>query len=182
MAKARTPRQSWIDEGLRVLAAGGPEAVRVEVLAKNLGVTKGGFYGYFDDRNELLDAMLDSWESQAADDVLAQIEQEGGDLQSQAVRARDLTFSETLFPIELAIRDWSRRDDQVAAYLRRVDATRIGLLRKVFASKHSDPVEVEARSTLAFYASIGAHYVTINHDDMNEEEVDARIATLVLGQ
>lgn len=182
MAKARTPRQSWVDEGLRVLATGGPEAVRIEVLAKNLGVTKGGFYGYFADRKELLDAMLESWERQVADDVLAKVEQEGGDLQSQALRAQDLTFSEALFPIELAMRDWSRRDPHVAAYLHRVDATRIGLLRKLFASKHSDPVEVEARSTLAFHAAIGAHFVAIDHEGISLDEVDARIAALILGQ
>ncbi|RAD62468.1 TetR/AcrR family transcriptional regulator, partial [Burkholderia multivorans] len=46
MAHPRTPRRAWIDEGLRALAVGGPEAVRVEALAQSLGVTKGGFYGY----------------------------------------------------------------------------------------------------------------------------------------
>jgi Bacterial regulatory proteins, tetR family. len=49
-AITRTPRDRWIEEGLRALAAGGPDAVRVEVLAQALGVTKGGFYGQFADR------------------------------------------------------------------------------------------------------------------------------------
>ena len=49
-APTRTPRTSWIEEGLRALAAGGPDAVRVEALAQALGVTKGGFYWHFDDR------------------------------------------------------------------------------------------------------------------------------------
>ncbi|MBU5899821.1 helix-turn-helix transcriptional regulator, partial [Vibrio cholerae O1] len=59
MAHPRTPRRAWIDEGLRALAVGGPEAVRGEALAQSLGVTKGGFYGYFADRSALLTAMLD---------------------------------------------------------------------------------------------------------------------------
>ena len=54
MALTRTPRTSWIDEGLRALAAGGPEAVRIEPLARALGVTKGGFYWHFADRRALL--------------------------------------------------------------------------------------------------------------------------------
>ena len=53
-AITRTPRSRWIEEGLRALAAGGPDAVRVEALAQALGVTKGGFYGHFADRNALL--------------------------------------------------------------------------------------------------------------------------------
>ncbi len=50
MAITRTARTSWIDEGLRALAAGGPDTVRIEPLAEALGVTKGGFYWHFDDR------------------------------------------------------------------------------------------------------------------------------------
>jgi hypothetical protein len=37
------PCSTWIDEGLRALAAGGPDAVRIDTLAKALGVTTGGF-------------------------------------------------------------------------------------------------------------------------------------------
>ena len=40
----------WIEEGLRALAAGGPDAVRIDPLAKALGVTRGGFYWHFEDR------------------------------------------------------------------------------------------------------------------------------------
>ncbi len=46
-APTLTPRDRWIDEGLKALAAGGPDAVRIEPLARTLGVTKGGFYGQF---------------------------------------------------------------------------------------------------------------------------------------
>ena len=52
-APARTPRENWIDAGLRALAANGPNGVRVEVLADELGVTKGGFYGQFADRRAI---------------------------------------------------------------------------------------------------------------------------------
>ncbi|MGW5112647.1 hypothetical protein [Nocardia sp. NPDC004123] len=34
MAVARTPRGRWVEEGLRALVAGGPEAVRIEALAQ----------------------------------------------------------------------------------------------------------------------------------------------------
>ena len=51
----------WIEAGFAELARAGAEGVRVEVLAKNLGVTKGGFYRRFRDRAALLEAMLASW-------------------------------------------------------------------------------------------------------------------------
>lgn len=181
MAKARTPRQRWVDEGLRMLEDGGPEAVRVEALAKNLGVTKGGFYGHFGDRQALLDAMLDTWESRSVDDVIAQVEREAGNSRTRAVRARELTFSEDLLPVDLAVREWSRRDDAVAERLHRVDARRIDLLRDLMGSRFDDPIDVEARSTLAMLATIGAHFVSIAHGSLDGAEVKSRVTDILMG-
>src|SRR5829696_3461827 len=115
MAVTRTPRDRWIEEGLRALADGGPEAVRIEALAKAIGVTKGGFYGFFDNRDDLLTAMLDRWERESTDDVIDRIEVEGGNPKVKLRRAGTLTFSsDRLLPLDLAIRAWARRDEAVA--------------------------------------------------------------------
>src|SRR5437899_1033351 len=108
-AVTRTPRSSWITEGLKALATGGPDAVRIESLALELGVTKGGFYGHFTGRGALLDEMLDTWERMSTDEVVERVEAKGGDARAKLRRAGALTFSDALLPIDLAVRDWSRR-------------------------------------------------------------------------
>src|SRR3954453_21070949 len=60
-AKADVRSESWIEAGFGEIARTGVEGVRVEVLAKNLGGTKGGFYRRFRDRAALLEAMLANW-------------------------------------------------------------------------------------------------------------------------
>ncbi|MFE3257912.1 TetR/AcrR family transcriptional regulator [Nocardia sp. NPDC059091] len=183
MGALRTPRETWIDEGLRVLAAKGVDAVRVEVLAKALGVTKGGFYGYFADREALLAAMLDTWEREAVDNVLEQLEQTGGSALDKAQLAGRLTFSDDrLLPIDLAIRDWARRDGAVAECLRRVDNRRMDLLRDALATVCSDPDEIEARSLLAFCTAIGSHFLAADHPGRTREEVIARAGDLILNR
>src|SRR5260370_9850466 len=104
-----TPRSRWIEEGLRALAAGGPDAVRVEALAQALGVTKGGFYGHFADRNALLEEMLDSWERMSTDEVLERVERHGGDVRARLRLAGALTYSPAPLPIDPPIRASSRR-------------------------------------------------------------------------
>src|SRR5262249_19633525 len=116
MATIRTPRSSWIDEGLRALADGGPEAVRIELLARALGVTKGGFYWRFENRQALLEEMLASWEHSGVDEVIETVDAEGGDARTKLRRLFELASArggESL-RIELAIRDWARRDKEVA--------------------------------------------------------------------
>jgi AcrR family transcriptional regulator len=137
----RTPRAAWIEAGLRALAAGGPDAVRIEPIAKSLGVTRGGFYGQFEDRDAMLEAVLDAWERAAK-----------------------------LLPVELAVRDWSRRDPAVAERLRTVDNRRMQYLRSLFGAICPDEDEVEARAVLAFSLAIGHHFMATDHGTYNRAE------------
>lgn len=171
MATARTPRGAWIDAGLAALAAGGPDSVRIESLALSLGVTKGGFYGYFSGRAALLEEMLQTWERRSVDEVLDSVEREGGGALARAKRAADLTFSEELLPIDLAIRDWARQDPAVAERLRRVDNQRMGYMRSLFAGPESDPADIEARCLLAFSAAVAGDLILADHPQQTRSEV-----------
>ncbi|MDI6103995.1 TetR/AcrR family transcriptional regulator [Actinoplanes sp. NEAU-A12] len=183
MGSLQTPRGKWIEEGLRALAEGGVDAVRVEALAKALGVTKGGFYGYFADRDALLTEMLDTWERESTDDVFDRIEQEGGDALDRFRLAGQLTFSsDRLLPIDLAIRDWARRNEDVAQRLRRVDNRRMQLSRDAISSFCTDPEEVEARCLLAFCLAIGKHFLAADHPGHPHARVVARAADLILSR
>jgi AcrR family transcriptional regulator len=167
----RTPRSRWIEEGLLALAAGGPDAVRIESLAQVLGVTRGGFYWHFDDRRALLEEMLDTWERASTDEVLERVERKGGDARTKLRRAGALTFSDWLLPIDLAIRDWSRRDPAIAERLRRVDNRRMDYLRSQFGAFCPDQDDVEARSMLAFSLLIGNHFMAADHGARSRADV-----------
>ncbi|MFG2180756.1 TetR/AcrR family transcriptional regulator [Streptomyces abikoensis] len=183
MGRLRTPRGTWIEEGLRALATGGVDAVRVEALAKELGVTRGGFYGYFASRDALLTEMLDAWERESVDDVLDRIEHESGDVLDKVRLAGRLTFSsDRLLSIDLAVRDWARRDEAVADRLRRVDNRRMQLLRDALSTVCTDPDEVEARSLLAFCMAIGSHFLAADHPGRTHAQVRARAGEFVFGR
>jgi AcrR family transcriptional regulator len=174
MAQARTPRGRWIDEGLRALAAGGPDAVRIESLAKGLGVTKGGFYGYFDDRRALLEEMLDAWERVMIDEAIERVESERGDARAKLRRLFALASSSDvreLLRVDLAVRDWSRRDKKVAERLRRVDNRRMDYMRSLFGAFCPDEDEVEARCMVAFSLFIGSPFMAADHGARSRTDV-----------
>jgi AcrR family transcriptional regulator len=179
-APTRTPRTDWIDAGLEALGAGGPDAVRVDKLAKALGVTRGGFYWHFEDRAALLEELLDTWERRSTDEVLERVEREGGDPREKVRRAGMLTFSEALLPIDLAVRDWARRDPGVAERLKRVDNRRMEYLRRLIGSFCADPDEVEGRSLLAFALAIGSHFIAADHEGRSRgDAVDLAVQRLL---
>jgi AcrR family transcriptional regulator len=169
----RTPRGSWIEEGLRALAAGGPEAVRIESLARALGVSKGGFYWHFSDRRALLEEMLDAWEHTWVDEVIETVEAEDGDARSRLRRLFALAAAsgEELLRIELAVRDWARREEAVAERLRRVDNRRMDYMRSLFGDICADDGDVEARCLLVFALFVGGHFVRVDHRGRGRAEV-----------
>src|SRR6476619_4200345 len=172
VAVTRTPRSSWIDEGLRALAAGGPDAVRIELLAQALGVTRGGFYWHFTDRNALLDEMLDTWERATTDEVIERVASEGGAARAKLRRTFALTSaSDGLLAIDLAVRDWSRRDQTVAARLRRIDNRRMDYLRSLYRTFCPDSDDVEALSMLSFSLLIGNHFIAADHGARSRADV-----------
>ena len=166
----RTPRSKWIEEGLRALAAGGPDAVRIEPLAKALGVTRGGFYWHFSDRSALLDEMLDTWERATTDEVMERLEREGGDASAKLRRLLALTSS-TVLMIDLAVRDWARREAAVAERLRRIDNRRMDHLRSLFGTFCADADDVEARCMLFFSLLIGNHSIAADHGARSRVDV-----------
>jgi hypothetical protein len=73
--------------------------------------------------------------------------------------------------IDLAIRDWARRDKRVARRLRRVDNRRMDYLRSLFGTFCDDQDEVEARCMLFFSLWIGNHFIAADHGARSRAEV-----------
>src|SRR6201992_3696198 len=132
---------TWIKAGFAELALAGIEGVRVEVLAKNLGVTKGGFYRRFKDRAALLADMLAGW----SEGRIAAIEQQAsldGENARDRLKALIRLYSERTntegMAIELAIRQWARSDEAAAQAVARVDAARLKNVAQLYRATGLD--------------------------------------------
>jgi len=180
-APTRTPRTRWIEQGLRTLGVGGPDAVRIETLAEALGVTKGGFYWHFGDRRALLEEMLDTWERVVTDQVIERVERDGGSARAKLRRLFALAPSnEELLNVELAIREWARRDHAVAERLRRIDNRRMEYMRPLFGAFCPDEDDVEVRCLLALSVFVGNHFIAAEHGDRGRDDVVALVMRRLL--
>jgi AcrR family transcriptional regulator len=147
---------SWIEAGFEEIARSGVEGVRVEVLAKNLGITKGGFYRRFRDRAALLEGMLQIWR----DGRIAAIEKQtslDGATARERLRALIQLYSERMntqgMAVELAIRQWARSDDKAAAAVASVDAARLKNVGHLYRATGLPAEEADAQAFL-FYCFI----------------------------
>ena len=182
MAVSRTPRERWVEEGLRALGEGGPDAVRIEPLAQAIGVSKGGFYWHFADRGALLDEVLDMWERVNLSEVIETVEHGGGDARARLRRLFALAYAGTgAVRTDLAVREWARRHPAVAQRVRRVDNRRMEYLRGLFGALGGDEVEVEARCLMALSLWMGSHFLAADHGGHSRAEVLERAGRLLEG-
>jgi AcrR family transcriptional regulator len=100
---------NWIRAAFARLANEGIESVRIELLARDLGVSKGSFYWHFRDREDLLTCVLDRWEADETEWLAAT------DVKMRAA-ARWARFVEHCADLnharlEGAVRSWAQRDE-----------------------------------------------------------------------
>ena len=171
-------REDWVFAAAELLAEGGIEAVRVEPLARRLGVTKGSFYWHFDGRPDLHRAILEVWEQVGTLGIIDAVEAAGGDPLERLRHLWSLT-NDDRFGAELAIRDWSRRDESVRAIVQRVDNRRMGYLRALYRQLGWTPVEAEARSLLAYSLLIGDYFIAADHPDGDRSDIVAAALSML---
>ncbi|MGI9432173.1 MAG: TetR/AcrR family transcriptional regulator [Myxococcota bacterium] len=164
-------RGDWLRAGLRRLARHGIEGVRVEPLAKDLGVTKGSFYWHFGDRSDLLAAMLEQWSESATEAVIQQAEEAGAEPQARLERLTSIASAGFDAALELALRDWGRRDRSVGRVVEQVDDRRLGYVRGLLRESGFEPVEVEARAFLLYSALLGDALLPDEHGRFGRKRI-----------
>jgi AcrR family transcriptional regulator len=146
----------WVDAGLKLLAKEGIDAVRVEPLAVNLGVTKGSFYWHFKDRAALHTEMLRAWRGVGTGDIIEQVEAGGGTGAERLYRLVELgTSNGKAASLETAVRTWARSDANVAEALGEVDRKRLDYVVKLLTASGLKRDVSRTRAKLLYLALIG---------------------------
>ncbi len=128
----------WIKAATEVLVDKSIDAVRVDVLAKGMKVTRGSFYWHFADREDLLHQLLKSWRDATTEQIINRFEHSGVDAAALLRELSSLPFhgkaAAHSASIELAIRAWARRDDMARQVVDEVDAKRLSYISQCFVA------------------------------------------------
>ena len=125
-------KSRWVAAGLESLRRGGVDAVRVERLATDLGITKGSFYWHFRNREELLEAVLEHWSREMTDAEFERIASLEGGLADRLLALAQDVLEKGMGRYDPAIRAWARAERRVAAAVAQVDRRRVRTLTRFF--------------------------------------------------
>ena len=166
-------RENWIDFALQRLTEEGIDKVTITGLARELSVTKGSFYWHFKDRDDLLQAMLVRWEETGSKLVFGEVERVGGDAVRRLKHLSDIVIRRygDQLNLELALRDWGRKDLKIANILRQEDEKRIDYISGLFVEIYGDVKIAEAKAWLLFSLFVGEIIIAAPMKEQSRENM-----------
>ena len=156
----RQSKKSWLDAALKALASGGIDKVRVESLAKNLGVTKGSFYWHFKDREQFLDDLLNFWVEQSTQTVIANPNYPTDSRARVRAVAEDIVRRD-LGGMDPHIRSWTQYDKRRTKVVAMIDKKRFEFLRDLFAAAGFSTSGARLRAQSLYRYVLGEPFISV---------------------
>lgn len=184
-AKTQLTPEDWITAAEQVLIDKSIDAVRVDALSKDLGVTRGSFYWHFKDREDLLRQLLVTWRNRATEQIIDRFERRN-------TKPRELIRDLLMLPFhgasakkgastELAIRAWARRDEMARHIVDEVDGKRLAYIAQCFSALGFDIPESRTRGFM-LYSFMLAESLLADHGKQAQHEDRQRSLERMLTQ
>lgn len=147
----------WLDAAYDALKESGIDAVRVMPLAKQLGLSRTSFYWFFEDREQLLDALLSRWREKNTGSLVQQCENYAESISEAILNVFECWLNPQLFDsqFEFAVRSWAMQSAEVSAEIARADDTRINALTGMFRRFGYDEEAADVRARTLYLTQIG---------------------------
>lgn len=165
-------RERWIDVARAMLVREGIGAVKVNRLAKKLGVTRGGFYWRFKNLADLQEALVEDWRTSNTQPFLAALGGTG-DPGERLRAAFRLWLDERDFDpgYDAAVRAWARVSRKVASAVHEVDDQRIEALMRLFMDSGYEEKEAFIRARITYFHQVGYYAMGVRESTKRRYEL-----------
>ncbi|HEC00461.1 MAG TPA: TetR/AcrR family transcriptional regulator [Sphingomonadales bacterium] len=165
----KTTREDWLAEARRLLIEEGVGRVKVDRIAKNLAVTRGGFYWFFKSRQDLLDILLAEWQDSRNDPLIRALKGENQTPLDPLIRLIHTLIREHIYcpALESAIRDWARTSPKVRHAVEHVDTRRIEAMTEAYQGLGYSKEDAFIRARIQYFHQVG-YYAMEVHETLEQ--------------
>lgn len=174
MGHVKVTRDDWLNIARDVLVHHGVAEVKILTLSTRLQVSRSSFYWYFENRADLLDALLDEWAARNTATIVAYCARPAANISVALCNFFRCFVDPSLFDtgLDFAVREWSRRDDALRARVHAADDVRLSSIIAMFERFDFDPIDADARARIVYFMQLGYHALEVS------EPMDIRMARL----
>jgi AcrR family transcriptional regulator len=153
MAK-RLTAQDWIDFALTTLVREGFQALKADILARKLGVSRGSFYWHFAELGAFHARVIEHWRQRSTEAIIAELERYDSLEQRLDALLRGAFGHRAL--LEVRMRAWADENAEAARVLSEIDGRRKAYIERMLVDAGIAPPLAATRAQLLYWAFLGA--------------------------
>ena len=165
-APGRSTREGWLKLALETLIRDGIDRVKIQIMAKQLNVSRSSFYWFFKSPQDLNDQMLDYWLAKNTGPIIQRALRPAQTITEAILNVFECWANEDLFDprLDIAVRLWARRAPEVLAVVTSADQQRLDALTGMF-TRHDYPAEEAlVRARVLYFTQVGQYTLDIRED------------------
>ncbi|MBB5539466.1 TetR/AcrR family transcriptional regulator [Rhizobium giardinii] len=147
----------WLEAAYYSLLESGVDAVKIQPLAKKLGLSRTSFYWFFKDREELLNALLVRWREKNTGNLIKRSEAYAETLVEAMLNVFDCWLDRELFDaqFEFALRSWAIQSEEIQKEVQQADRLRLEALKRMFVRFGYEEIAADVRARTTYLVQIG---------------------------
>ncbi len=142
----RLNREEWLSRALEILSGEEKAKLRIDLLTKSLGVTKGSFYWHFRDRADFVKSLAEYWAKDSTDQVIEEVNQSQDTASDRLLKLMDFLCRKDFGKYDVSMRAWAAQEPEVARIVKKVDKQRYAFVRSIFVELGFKGQELEMRT------------------------------------
>ncbi|BAU75773.1 TetR/AcrR family transcriptional regulator [Metapseudomonas furukawaii] len=170
-AAGRGSPEGWLNAAYESLTESGVDAVKVLPLAKKLNLSRTSFYWFFEDREALLEALIERWRHKNTRNLVERTQAYAESITEAILNVFDCWLDSALFDsqFEFAMRSWALQSEDVAEEINKADAQRVEALTRMFARFGFEHDAAYTRARSIYLTQIG--YISMKTREPLEERL-----------
>jgi len=159
-AHTKVSRSDWVDAAAAALDEVPIDKLRVLTLAGDLSVSRSSFYWYFTDLAELHRELLVRWERNTVS-IVDRTNRSSNSIIQACLGVFECWADKRLYDatLDLAVRDWGRRDSETAKRVAEADRQRLDALTTMFSNHEFSADDALVRARLVYHSQVGYYAV-----------------------
>lgn len=153
----RGSQEGWLEAAYEALVESGVEGVKIQPLAKKLKLSRTSFYWFFEDREQLLAALLTRWRDKNTGSLVRQSAAYAETIVEAMLNVFDCWLDKALFDsqFEFAVRSWAIQSPDILEEVNAADQLRIAALTRMFMRFGFSDATADVRARTLYLTQIG---------------------------
>ena len=164
--QGRSTKEDWLNLAMETLIRDGIDRVKIQIMAKQLNVSRSSFYWFFQSSQDLHSQILDCWLAKNTGPIIQRALRPSQTITEAILNVFVCWMDEKLFDpqLDVAVRLWARRDADVHAVVSGADQQRLDALTRMFARHGYEDDEALFRARVLYFTQIGHYTLDIRED------------------